>query len=366
MQRKNAGGHSKPSGQPLIGGIRSAIGLLGLVLTVAWSAAFMNDPGTPGWQLLVVALAVGVLGIWILYVLADDLVSRLPPVWAERVRPYLFTGPALAILGIYLVFPTGQTIYLSFCGPRSMTFVGWDNYRFAFTDPSMLVAFRNNILWLVLVTGVSVGMGLILAVLVDRVRWEPVAKALIFLPMAISFVGASVIWRFVYAFRPAGRPQIGLLNALVTALGGDPIGWLIQQPWNTFCLIAIMIWLQTGFCLVILSAGVKAVPQELIEAARIDGANEVQIFVQVIVPALRRILVTVGTTVVILVLKVFDIVYVMTSGQFGTEVIANRMYSEMFRFRHFGRGSALAAILLIAVSPIMIGTIRSWHKGLGR
>ncbi len=342
--------------------LRPLLGLAAVVAAFGWSTGFMRDPNAPAWQLLLVALAVGVLGVWTLFFLANDLVSRFPRVWAERIRPYVFVGPALLLLFAYLIFPTLQTIYFSFLDARSQRWVGWQNYQFAFTDRTMLIAFRNNLLWLVLVTGVSVALGLLIAVLVDRVRWEPIAKSLIFLPMAISFVGASVIWRFMYAFQPAGRPQIGLLNAIWTRLGGEPIPWLQIQPLNTFALIVIMIWLQTGFCMVILSAAVKSVPAELLEAARIDGANEIQIFFQVIIPYVSKTVMTVATTVVILVLKVFDIVYVMTSGQFGTEVIANRMYSEMFRFRHFGRGSALAVILLIAVIPVMIGNIRSWRR----
>jgi alpha-glucoside transport system permease protein len=199
--------------------------------------------------------------------------------------------------------------------------------------------------------------------MVDRIgRWEPVAKSIIFLPMAISAVGASVIWRFVYYFQPANRPQTGLLNAIVTSLGGDPVGWLVWRPWNNLFLIVIMIWLLTGFCMVIISAAVKGVPDELLEAARIDGANEITIFFRVIIPTIRGTLIVVATTVLIMVLKVFDIVFVMTSGQFGTEVIANRMYAEMFKFRHFGRGSALAVILLVAVVPVMIANIRNMRE----
>jgi alpha-glucoside transport system permease protein len=178
----------------------------------------------------------------------------------------------------------------------------------------------------------------------------------------ISFVGASVIWRFVYAYSPPARPQIGLLNAIVVALGGEPIGWLIERPMNNFALIAIMIWMQTGFAMVILSAALKAVPDETIEAARIDGASEIQMFFKIIIPQIQTTIITVGTAILIGVLRVFDIVYVMTSGQFDTEVIANRMYAEMFRFRNFGHGSALAAILLLAVIPIMVINIRNLRR----
>ena len=198
--------------------------------------------------------------------------------------------------------------------------------------------------------------------LVDRIKREALAKSFIFLPLAISFVGASVIWKFVYAWQPAGRPQIGILNAVVTAFGAEPIPWLINAPLNTFALILIMIWLQTGFAMVVLSAALKGVPSELLEAARIDGANEIAIFFKVIIPYIKGSIMTVGTTIFIAVLKVFDIVYVMTSGKFQTEVVANRMFVEMFNFRNFGRASALAVILLVVVIPIMIVNVRNLRQ----
>jgi alpha-glucoside transport system permease protein len=180
--------------------------------------------------------------------------------------------------------------------------------------------------------------------------------------MAISFVGASVIWRFVYDYRPADTAQIGILNAILVALGFEPVGWLVERAINNFALIAIMIWLQTGFCMVLLSAAVKGIPNEIIEAARMDGANEVQIFWRVIIPMIRSTLVVVATTVIILVLKVFDIVFVMTAGNQGTEVIASRMIKEMFNFRDYGRGSAIAVILLLAIIPVMVTNIRRFRE----
>ncbi|MBE9175474.1 sugar ABC transporter permease [Synechocystis salina LEGE 06155] len=270
----------------------------------------------------------------------------------------MYVTPALLFLSAYLVLPTLETIYLSFFDGRSKNFVGLKNYVFAFTDYSMLVAFRNNLLWLVLVTGISVSLGLIIAVLVDKVRYEAIAKSIIFLPMAISFVGASVIWKFVYAYRPAGAEQIGLLNAIVTSFGFAPVGWLVERSVNNFALIAIMIWLYTGFCMVILSAAVKGIPTDVIEAARIDGANSWQIFWRITIPMIRSTLLVVSTTMVILVLKVFDIVFVMTGGNQGTEVIASLMIKEMFNYRNFGRGSTIAVILLLLIVPVMITNIR--------
>ncbi len=268
----------------------------------------------------------------------------------------------MLLLTIYLVVPTLRTLYLSFFDSRSENFVGLQNYLFVLTAPDTLITFRNNILWLVLVTGLSVGLGLIIAVLIDRVKYENVAKSLIFLPMAISFVGASVIWRFIYAYRPEGAPQIGLLNAIVTSLGFAPVGWLVNPAINNFALIAIMIWLQTGFCMVLLSSAVKGVPDDVLEAARVDGASEIQIFRRIIVPMIMPTVLVVSTTVIVLVLKVFDIVFVMTGGNLGTDVIASRMIREMFNFRNYGRGSAIAVILLIAVIPVMVANVQRFRQ----
>ncbi|NEO60447.1 MAG: sugar ABC transporter permease [Moorea sp. SIO4G2] len=275
---------------------------------------------------------------------------------------WVYLAPALALLTAYLILPTLNTIYISFLDKRSQNFVGLDNYIFAFTNPTMLIAFRNNVLWLVLVTGFSVALGLIIAVLVDRVRYEPVAKSIIFMPMAISFVGASVIWRFIYAFRPAGSEQIGLLNGIITSLGFEPVGWLVERSINNYALIVIMIWLQTGFCLILLSAAIKGIPKDIIEAARIDGASEWQIFWKITIPMIRGTIAVVVTTVVIAVLKVFDIVWVMTGGNQNTEVIASRMIKEMFNYRNFGRGSAIAVILLLVIIPVMISNIRRFRE----
>ena len=308
------------------------------------------------------AIAVGSVGIIALFYALNLLVERLPKALRTALLPWVYVGPAVLLLGAYLVLPTLRTVYISFLDNRSENFVGLKNYIFAFTDPDMLIAFRNNLLWLVLVTGISVGLGLVIAVLVDRVRYEAVAKSLIFLPMAISFVGASVIWRFVYAFKPAGSDQIGLLNALVVSLGFEPIGWLVDRNLNNFALIAIMIWLQTGFCMVLLSSAVKGIPKDVLEAARIDGASELQIFRRVIIPMIMPTVTVVTTTTVVLVLKVFDIVFVMTGGNLDTDVIASRMIKEMFNFRNFGRGSAIATLLLFAVIPVMVANIRRFRQ----
>jgi alpha-glucoside transport system permease protein len=316
-------------------------------------------------KLLMAALAIGIGsgGMIALFYGANGLVERFTQgTRQQRLLPWVFLTPALLLLGAYLVIPTILTFYISLLDGRSQAFVGLTNYTTLLTTKDIGEAFRNNLFWLVGVTGVSVSLGLLIAVLADRVRYEPVPKTLIFLPMAISFVGASVIWKFIYAFRPAGTDQIGLLNGVVTSLGFAPIGWLVERSLNNFALIAIMIWLQTGFCMVLLSAAVKGIPQEMLESARLDGANEVQIFWRMIVPTIRSTLLVVATTTILLVLKVFDIVYVMTAGNQGTEVLASLMFKEMFSFRHYGRGSAIAVILLLAVIPVMVVNIREFRS----
>ena len=309
------------------------------------------------------AIAIGSVGIIGLFYALNILVEKfLPKATQRRVLPWIYIGPAILLLGVYLVIPVVRTLYLSFLDNSSDRFVGLQNYWFVLTAPDTLITFRNNILWLVLVTGLSVGLGLIVAVLIDRVKYENLAKSLIFLPMAISFVGASVIWRFIYAYRPEGSPQIGLLNAIVTSLGFEPVGWLVNPAINNFALIAIMIWLQTGFCMVLLSSAVKGVPDDVLEAARVDGATEIQIFWRIIIPMIMPTVTVVATTVIVAVLKVFDIVFVMTGGNLGTDVIASRMIREMFNFRNYGRGSAIAVILLIAVIPVMVTNVRRFRQ----
>ena len=277
--------------------------------------------------------------------------------------PWIYIAPALLLLIFFLVYPSIDTLRLSFFDRRGEVFVGFQNYIRSFTNKTMLTAFRNNALWLIGFTLCTVSFGLLLAVLLDRVRYERIVKSIIFIPMAISMVGAGTIWKFVYAFRPAGASQIGLLNALVVALGGQPIGWLIDRPWvNNFCLIVVGIWMWTGFCMVILSAAYKNIPRELLEAARIDGASEWQVFWRVILPLLKPTVAVVTTTMVVFVIKIFDIVYVMTNGNFSTEVLANRMYKEQFAFRNYGLASAIAVILLFLIIPMMFVNIRRFKQ----
>jgi alpha-glucoside transport system permease protein len=230
------------------------------------------------------------------------------------------------------------------------------------TDPEFVGILRNNVLWLVIGTAGSVVLGLVIAGLFDRVRRESLAKTIVFLPLAISLVGASVIWGFVYAWQPTGQPQIGLLNAIVVAFGGKPIPWLTTSPINVFCEIVILVWLQTGFAMVVLSASIKGVSNEVIEAARLDGASERQIFTRVIVPMIRGSIITVSTTIAIVTIKIFDIVYVTTGGRFNDDVVANRMFHEIFQFFDDGRGAALATLLFIAVLPVMFINLRNFRR----
>lgn len=308
----------------------------------------------------IVALVIGTVGIWMLYVLANTAVDSLSSKWQNRIRPWIFIGPALIMLGFFLIYPIVDTTWTSIT--EDVDGVGLGNYQWAVTDDDLRIAFRNNVLWLVFATGGSVILGLLVATLVDRIKREALAKTFIFLPLAISFVGASVIWKFVYAWRPEGQPQIGILNAAVTSAGAEPIAWTIERPLNTFALILIMVWLQTGFAMVIFSAALKNVPTEIIEASRLDGANEFQLFFRVVLPMIRGTVITVATTIFIAVLKVFDVVFVMTGGRFDTEVVANRMFTEMFTFRNFGRASTLAVLLLIVVAPIMVLNVRNLRQ----
>ena len=283
-----------------------------------------------------------------------------------RLTPWLWVAPAVFFAVVFLVYPVINTLWLSLQNDTSTSFVGLKNYAKIFTDASMLEVLRNNILWLVLGTAFTVFLGLVIAVLVDRVKIEGAAKAAIFIPMAISFVGAGVIWRFVYISAPKGQPQTGLLNAFITRLGFAPQAWLINTPLNNLALIAVYIWMWTGFCMVILSAALKSVPSEILEAARVDGANEPTIFWRIIVPMISPTIVVVATTMIINLLKIFDIVYVMTGGDFGTNVIAVGYYQQYFNFGNAGLASALAVVLLLAVIPIMYFNIRRYRQEIRR
>ena len=311
-----------------------------------------------------IAILVGVGGVMALFWALNALVERLPEAWEHRLKPYVFIGPALAVVGLFLVFPALDTLRRSFQNANSTEWVGLENYEYLVTTQAIRSAIWNNVLWIAIVPAVSVAIGLAVAVLADKLRqrWENVSKSLIFLPMAISFVGASTIWGFVYAWRAPGTPQIGVLNAVWTALGGQPIPFVQNSAINDFALMFIMIWLQAGFAMVLLSAAIKNVPEETVEAARIDGASETQIFWRVTVPQIASTIVVVMTTILILVLKIFDIVYVMTGGNFGTDVIANRFITEMFDFQQFGHAAVIVVFLIVVTIPFMVINIRRFRE----
>jgi alpha-glucoside transport system permease protein len=275
------------------------------------------------------------------------------------VRPWLWLAPALAFLGVFLVYPTIGTVVRSFQDRFGKAWVGLANYSWFINSDDALSALKNNVLWLVFLTLFVVGLGLLIAVLVDRVRYESFAKSVIFVPLAISMVAAGVIWLQVYHYNPPGEPQTGILNALIGIVGLGPVPWLQVENLsvNTIMLIIAMTWMWSGFAMVIISAALKGINPELLEAARVDGANEWQVFRGIIFPLLVPTLVVVSTTIIITALKAFDIVFTMTSGQLHTDVIANLMYKEMFSFTQNGRASAIAVVLLVAIVPIMFFNI---------
>ncbi len=312
------------------------------------------------------AILAGVGGMLAFYWLCNLLVERLPKRWERRLKPYLFIAPAIALVGLFLVYPAFQTILYSFADSNSTAYIGLDNYVTVLQDAGFQDALFNNALWIIFVPTLSVAVGLLIAVLADRLkpRGEKISKSVIFMPMAISFVGASTIWGFVYDSRfGKGQEQIGLLSAITTKLGFEPQRWLALEGYsvNDFLLLVIMIWLQVGFAMVLLSAAVKNVPEETLEAARIDGASEIQIFFRVIVPQIWPTVIVVFTTILILVMKVFDIVYVMTNGANGTEVIANRFYNLLFTAGENGQAAAVVVILMIAVIPVMVYQVRQFR-----
>jgi len=325
---------------------------------------FLSRANAPQIVQVIVAIIWGVGGVALLYVVANWLVLKLPKKWSKRLQPFVFVGPAVAIMVWFLVVPVIRTLIGSFRDRLGNEWVGLENFKFVFTDPRMLETFKNNLLWLIFGTFFSVALGLLIALLADRSKAEVIYKSIIFIPMAISFVGAGVIWKFMYTYKGTGVgiQEIGLLNAIILALGGQSQPWLNMPPWNNFLLIVIMIWLQTGYAMVILSSAIKGVPAELLEAARIDGATETRTFFSIIIPYIQGTLITVTTTIVIFSLKTFDIVRVMTGGNNGTNVIANEFYLQSFSYNNAGRASAIAIVLLIFVTPVIIYNLRQFNK----
>lgn len=315
---------------------------------------------------MVIVALVGVPAILAGYlILVEQTLLHLRVEGQTRLRPWMWIAPALAFLFTFLVYPAFGTVMRSLRDRSGEVFVGMENYQWFFGNSETLLSLRNNLLWLVFFTAITVGVGLLIATLVDRVRYESFAKTIIFIPMAISFVAAAVVWRFMYVWNVPGTPQTGTLNALITTLGApfgaQPIDFLTTRSINNFALIVVAGWVWVGFCMVIISAGIKAIDNELLEAARVDGASEWQVFRRIMAPLLAPTLAVVTTTMIIFALKTFDIVYTMTSGNFDTQVIAVEMWQQ-FSFNQYGRASAVAVVLLLAIIPVMAYNIKQFRS----
>ena len=352
--------------------IASILAIIPLAISLAalvWGFFFLRDiqlakdSNIPQVVTVLLAIVWGVGGVVLLFTTANFFIEQLSDKWTRRLQPVLFVGPAILMLIWALVLPTIRTLVLSFYDEASVNFVWFENFKYVFTNEGMLIVFRNNLMWMIFGTLFTVTTGLLIAVLADRSKFESVAKALIFMPMAISFVGAGVIWNFVYSVKPVDASQIGLLNSVVVFFGGQPQAWTaFFQPWNNFFLIIIVIWLQTGYAMVLFSAAIKGVSSEILEAARVDGATELQVFFRIMIPQIMGTIITVSTTIIIFTLKIFDVVIVMTGGQYGTSVIATEFYRQYFTYNNNGVGSAIAIVLLIAVTPVMAYNLRQFAQ----
>lgn len=356
--------------------VRLLIGVIGIALTL-WLMfnLFLAFAYHPGWffdsKLLMGALGLiaGVGGAAILFWFINVAIEALPRRLEHGLIPYAFLLPGFSLIGLMLLYPTIQTIHYSFANRDSTEYrePPWANYTELFSSSAFWSAIFNNVLWIAIVPAITVALGVVVAVMADKLSAssEKWAKSFIFLPMAISFVAASAIWlTTVYAYQAPGRPQTGVLNAIVQQFGGQPQNWLAIETGrlNSLLLMVILIWLQTGFAMVLLSSAIKGVPEDTIEAARIDGASEWQIFWKVVIPQIRATIITVFITVLILVMKVFDIVYVLTNGRNNTDVIANMFFNELFARGQAGRATAIVVILLIAVIPILIYQVKQFRE----
>lgn len=342
--------------------LRTALVVAATVAVVGLGFSILRTNALPQLATTLVAIVWGVSSVILIFYSLNLLAQIFPSKVYNKIVPYIFIGPAVLIMGWYLFLPTLRSLLLSFMDKTSTRFVWFANYRYLFSDRSMLVSIRNTLIWLVCGTGFSVLIGLTAAILAERSFVNKLSKTLIFLPMSISLVGAGVIFKFMYAAKFGGAEQIGLLNAIGVSLGIEPQNWLGKAPWNNFFLIAIFVWLQTGFALVVLSAALNAVPEEMIEAARIDGAGEFRILMQIVIPNIKASIISVSTTILLAALKCFDIVYSMTNGMFGTEVLASQQYKQMFTFQNYGRGSAIAILILVGVSPVIYYNLKEFRN----
>jgi alpha-glucoside transport system permease protein len=313
---------------------------------------------------VIIGIGASIAAYWLLNKLAE----LLPGAWEDRIKPYLFILPAVAAISLYLIYPTILTVINSFRGGLTQSllgtrdWVGTKNYHDLFNSPDFRQTLLNTFLWILIVPAFTVALGLLVAVLADRLQptGEKVAKTIIFLPMAISLIGAATVWRFIYTSNPKGTAQIGLLDAVIGKFGADPVAWLQESSFhlNSLLLMVILLWSQIGFSMVLLSAAVKGVPTDTLEAARIDGATERQTFFRVVLPQIKGTVITVFITVTIGVMKIFDIVYVNTNGGFNTNVLGNEFYNQISTFLNYGKASAIVVILMVAVIPIMWYQVR--------
>ena len=312
-----------------------------------------------------IAVVAGVAGAVVLYYLLNKLAELLPGRWEDRVKPYLYLLPAMAAIGLYLIYPTIQTFVYSFANKRSTEYVGFENYANLLGSSGFRNTLFNTLLWILVAPAATIVFGLLVATLADRLKpkAEKATKTFIFLPLAIGAVSAGAIWRFVYQANPPNQNQIGVLNGIWTAFGGEPVSWLQISTLrlNSFMLMVILLWIQAGFAMVLLSAAIKAVPTETLEAARLDGAGEGAIFFRIVIPQIRTTLITVFITVLIGVLKTFDIVYVMTNGNFNTNIIAVEFFNQLFTNRNNGYAAAIVVMLLIAMIPILVFQVRQFR-----
>jgi alpha-glucoside transport system permease protein len=313
----------------------------------------------------ILTVAAGIGAALALYWLLNKLAELLPGRWEDRIKPYFFIAPAFLAIALYLIYPAVATIINSFQDRASEEWVGVDNYTELLSSTPFQKTLFNTLLWIIIVPAVTVVVGLAVAVLADRLKpgAEKLSKTIIFLPMAIAMVGAATVWRFIYYAAPEGQPQIGLMNAVWTKLGGSPIAWIQQVDFhlNSLLLMVVLLWAQVGFAMVLLSAAVKGVPADTLEAARIDGATERQTFFQVVVPQIKGTIITVFVTVTIAVMKIFDIVYVMTNGNFNTNVLGNEFYNQLNTNFNNGAAAAIVVILMIAVIPVMAYQVRHFR-----
>ena len=311
------------------------------------------------------AIVGGIGGAMLLYWILNKLIESLPGKWEDKIKPWAFAGPAILAIGVYLIYPAIVTIQYSFANEDSTAYVGLKNYQELLTSSDFLQVLFNNLLWIIIVPAATVVLGLGVAVLADRLRprGEKLTKTVIFLPMAISMVGAATIWRSVYEYQPEGTPQTGLLNAIFGLWGAGPFSWyqLDTLHLNSLLLMIIFIWTQVGYSMVLLSAAIKSVPEDTIEAGRIDGAGERMIFFRIVVPQIWGTVITVFITVLIGVMKIFDIVYVTTNGSFNTDVIGRRFYNELFTNGNYGYASTIVVLLMIAIVPILIYQVRHFR-----